>query len=97
MRLSADTTVDLIVQGLSQEKSGSARTDTSFRGLGEEWPIFPGLTLSVARASPHGADQEMETRNPSLVPESAAESRPPAVDPSLHLSLIHISEPTRPY
>jgi len=85
-KLSVDPTVDLIVQGLLLEESGLASTDIYFRGPGEERPVFPGLTLLVTGATSHGAGQEMDPSNPSLVPKTVAESRPPAVDPSLDLA-----------
>ena len=78
----SNPTVDSIVQEPLTEDAGSAITDTDIysRGPGKEQPVFPSLTLLVTGAASHGAGQEMDPRNPSLVPRTVAESCPQAVD-----------------
>ena len=55
-------------------------TDTYFRGPGEDRPAFPGLTLSVAGTTSHGADQGLDPRVLPSEYRTVAESCPPAVD-----------------
>ena len=90
-----DLTVDLGVQELFQEPSelASNEFDISLRGQGEERPAFPGLTLPAAGSFLPSAAQGLDFLDPSLGLQTGVGSCPQAVD----LSLIHISEPTRPY
>jgi len=55
-------------------------TDTYFRGPGEDRPAFPGLTLSVAGTTSHGADQGLDPRVLPSESRTVAESCPPAVE-----------------
>jgi len=83
-QLSEDPTVDSIVQELFAEDSELAVTDldTSSRGLGEERPVFPGLTLPVAGTTLSGAEQGLATQEPSLELHTEAGSCPQSVDPA---------------
>jgi len=85
-RLSADTTVDMMVQLTSPEDPELAKTDYYSSGPGEERLIFPSLTLSAVGAFPGGAGQGMDTWRPPLVPDPVAESRSQAVASSLALA-----------
>ena len=54
--------------------------DTSLRGLGEERPAFPGLTLPAARSFLPGAAQGQDSLDPSLGLQIGVGSCPQAVD-----------------
>ena len=94
-RLSADTTVDMMVHMTPPEDPELAKTDYYLRGPGEERPVFPSLTLSAAGAFPDGASQGMDTWRPPLVPDPAAVSRPQALAPlpSVAHTTSHTSNP----